>query len=286
MSAASRDRSIPSRIRGDRAFTAGVGILAGLAVVPLVVIVVYVLVRGGAAINWCFLMTPPKPMGETGGGIVNAMLGSAIVVAIAGLIAVPLGVIAGIFLAESRRSPLAPAARLSIEVLMGLPSIVIGVIAWMWVVKPMKSFSGLAGGVALSMIILPVVTLTTEETLRLIPESLREASLALGVSYPRTVLKVLVPAATSGIATGILLGVARALGETAPLLFTAFGSPYLVASPLKPMDTLPHAIFTLATSPYESAHLMAWGASFILMVLVLSLNLLTRLVTARWNVKF
>ena len=207
-------------------------------------------------------------------------------VAIAGLIAVPLGVTAGIFLAESRRSRLAPVTRLAVEVLMGLPSIVIGIIAWLWVVKPMRSFSGLSGGVALSMIMLPVVTLTTEETLRLIPDSLREASLALGVSYPRTVLKVLVPAAASGIVTGILLGVARALGETAPLLFTAFGSPYLVANPLKPMDTLPHAIFTLATSPYDSALLMAWGASFILMVLVLSLNLLTRLVTRRWNVKF
>ncbi len=286
MSAATRQRSIRSRIRGDRAFTAGIGVLAGLAVVPLVVIVVYVLVRGGAAIDWRFLTTLPKPMGEEGGGIANAILGSAITVAIAGLIAVPFGVTAGIFLAESRRSRLAPVTRLAVQVLMGLPSIVIGIIAWLWVVKPMRSFSGLAGGAALSMIMLPVVTLTTEETLRLIPESLREASLALGVSYPRTVLGVLVPAAASGIVTGILLGVARALGETAPLLFTAFGSPYLVANPLKPMDTLPHAIFTLATSPYDSALLAAWGASFILMVVVLSLNLLTRLVTRRWNVKF
>jgi phosphate transport system permease protein len=286
VSAARRERSIPSRIRGDRAFTAGIAALAGLAVVPLVVIVVYVLKRGGAAIDWRFLTTLPKPMGEAGGGIANAILGSAVTVAIAGLIAVPFGVAAGIFLAEARRSRLAPVTRLAVQVLMGLPSIVIGIIAWLWVVKPMRSFSGLAGGVALSMIMLPVVTLTTEETLRLIPESLREASLALGVSYPRTVLKVLVPAGASGIVTGILLGVARALGETAPLLFTAFGSPYLVANPLKPMDTLPHAIFTLATSPYDSALLMAWGASFILMVVVLSLNLLTRLVTRRWNVKF
>jgi phosphate transport system permease protein len=131
-----------------------------------------------------------------------------------------------------------------------------------------------------------VVTLTTEETLRLIPVSLREAALALGVSYPRIVLKVLLPAASSGIITGVLLGVARALGETAPLLFTAFGSPYLVASPLKPMSTLPHAIFTLATSPYNEWHMMAWGASFILMVLVLSLNILTRLVTSKWTVRF
>jgi phosphate transport system permease protein len=279
-------RSLTSRIRGDRAFSAGMGLVTALAVAPLLFIVGYVLFRGAAAIDWRFLTTLPKPMGEEGGGIANALLGSGIVVAIAGLVAVPLGVFAGIFLAESRHSRVAPVARLSVEVLMGLPSIVIGVIAWLWLVRPMKSFSGLSGGVALAMIMLPVVTLATEETLRLIPVSLREASLALGVSYPRTVLKVLVPAAASGIVTGILLGVARALGETAPLLFTAFGSPYLVTSPLKPMETLPHAIFTLATSPYDSAHLAAWGASFILMVLVLSLNLLTRLVTARWNVKF
>lgn len=286
MSSESPARSVASRIRVDRAFTVALGVFAALAVMPLVVIVGYVLVRGAAAINWRFLATLPKPMGEEGGGIANALLGSGIVVGIAGLIAVPIGMLAGIFLAESRRSRIAPVARLSIEILMGLPSIVIGVVAWLWVVKPMKSFSGLSGGIALSMIMLPVVTLATEETLRLIPVSLREASLALGVSYPRTVMKVLVPAATSGIVTGILLGIARALGETAPLLFTAFGSPYLVASPLKPMETLPHAIFTLATSPYDSSHLMAWGASFILMVLVLSLNLLTRLVTRRWNVKF
>lgn len=278
--------SIPARIRGDRAFTTGVAALTALAVTPLVLIVAYVVVRGAAAIDWQFLVTLPKPMGEEGGGIANALLGSAIVVAIAALIAVPFGVLAGIFLAESRRSAIAPVARLSVEVLMGLPSIVIGVIAWLWVVKPLKSFSGFSGGIALSMIMLPVVTLATEETMRLIPVSLREAALALGVSYPRTVMKVLVPAASSGIVTGVLLGMARALGETAPLLFTAFGSPYLVASPLKPMETLPHAIFTLATSPYESAHLMAWGASFVLMVLVLALNLITRLVTARWNVKF
>lgn len=138
--------SIPARIRGDRAFTAGVVALTALAVAPLVLIVTYVVVRGAAAVDWQFLVTLPKPMGEEGGGIANALLGSAIVVAIASLIAVPFGVLAGIFLAESRRSPIAPVARLSVEVLMGLPSIVIGVIAWLWVVKPLKSFSGLPAG--------------------------------------------------------------------------------------------------------------------------------------------
>jgi phosphate transport system permease protein len=279
-------RSAAARMRADRAFLGGLVTLAAAAVAPLVLIFVFVLVRGISVINWSFLTGLPRPVGEPGGGIGNAIVGTGIVVVVAAILSVPLGVLAGIFLAESRRSAVAPVARLAVEVLMGLPSIVIGIIAWLWVVRPLRSFSGLSGGVALAMIMLPVITLATEETVRMVPLSLREAALALGVSYPRTVLKVIVPSAASGIITGVLLAVARAMGETAPLLFTAFGSPYLVLNPLQPVSAMPLQIFILATSPYDSWHAMAWGASFILLVLVLSLNLLTKLVTARWNVRF
>jgi phosphate transport system permease protein len=281
-----REPSVASRIRRDRLTTAGMVGLAAVALAPLLVIVGFVLARGAAVIRWGFLTGLPRPVGEAGGGIANALVGTGVVVAVATLLSVPFGVLAGISLAESRRSAVTGVARLAVEVLMGLPSVVIGVIAWLWVVVPMRGFSGLAGGIALAMVMLPVIARSTEETIRMVPAGLREASLALGVSYPRTVLLVVLPASASGIVTGVLLAVSRAMGETAPLLFTAFGSPYLVANPLKAMSTLPHAIFTLATSPYDEWHAMAWGASFVLLVLVLSLNLLTKLVTSRWTVRF
>lgn len=211
-------RSAASRIWADRAFTVGVVALAAIGMAPLALIFVFVLVRGASAIDWSFLTGLPRPVGEPGGGVVNAIVDTGIVVALAAVIAVPLGVLAGIFLAESRRSAIAPVTRLAVEVLMGLPSIVIGIIAWLWVVRPLGGFSGFSGGVALSMIMLPIVTLATEETVRMVPLSLREASLALGVSYHRTVLKLILPAAASGIVTGVLLAAARAMGETAPLL--------------------------------------------------------------------
>ncbi len=176
--------------------------------------------------------------------------------------------------------------KLAIEILQGIPSIVIGIIAYIWVVLPMGSFSGLSGGVALGLMMLPVIVTSTEETLKLIPDGFREASLALGVSYPRTILKVVIPAGLSGILTGILLGIARVTGETAPLLFTAFGSPFMNSNILKPLNTLPLMIFNYATSPYPDWHTLAWGASFLLIVLVLGLNLFTKVVTRKWKVQF
>ncbi len=169
---------------------------------------------------------------------------------------------------------------------MGVPSIVLGIVAYVWVVKPMGHFSALSGGIALAMIMLPVVTLATEETLLLIPMSLKEAALALGVSYPRVILKVVLPSGMSGIVTGALLAVARGAGETAPLLFTAFGSPFMSVNVAQPMSSLPLMIFTYATSPYPQWHDLAWGASFVLLVFILVLNLITKLVTARWKVRF
>ncbi len=242
--------------------------------------------EGASSINWQFLTQLPKPMGEAGGGISNAIVGTLILIGIATLISVPLGVTAGIFLSERSRTRLGTAARLSVETLMGIPSIVLGIVTYTWIVRPMGHFSALSGGVSLAMIMLPVITLSTEETLLLIPMTLREAALALGVSYPRTVMRVILPAGMSGLVTGILLAVARGAGETAPLLFTAFGSPFMAVNVLKPMESLPHTIFYYATSPYPEWQALAWGASFVLLVMVLALNIVTKLVTSRWKTQF
>ncbi len=280
------DAGVRGRLRADTAFRAGVLALSLLAVLPLVLILIFIIVRGASSINWQFLTELPKPMGETGGGIANGIVGTLILIVIASVISIPLGIFAGIFLSESGKSELGKVTRLSLETLMGIPSIVIGIVAYVWVVRPMGHFSALSGGVALAMIMLPVITLSTAETLMLIPVSLREAALAIGVSYPRTVLKVILPAGASGIITGVLLGVARAAGETAPLLFTSFGSPYMVLGIFKPMASLPQTIFYYAISPYPEWQSLAWGASFVLLVVVLALNLVTRLVTSRWKIQF
>jgi phosphate transport system permease protein len=280
------DAAVRRRVRADGSFRGLVIALSLVATVPLALILLFIVIRGASSINWQFLTQLPKPMGESGGGIANAIVGTLLLILVSSAISIPLGVIAGIFLAESGRSRLGAIARLSIETLMGIPSIVIGLVAYTWVVKPMGHFSALSGGVALAMIMLPVITLSTEETLRLVPDSLREAALALGVSYPRTIRKVILPAGLSGIVTGSLLAVARGAGETAPLLFTSFGSPYMETSILKPMGSLPQTIFVYATSPYNDWHDLAWGAAFVLLVLVLVLNIVTKLVTSRWKVQF
>jgi phosphate transport system permease protein len=280
------ETEVRGRLRGDRAFVGIVLALSLLAVVPLILILIFIIVRGASSIDWHFLTELPKPMGEAGGGIANSIIGTLLLMVIGSIISVPLGVIAGIFLSESGKSRLGTVARLSIETLMGIPSIVIGIVAYVWVVKPMGHFSAFSGGIALAMIMLPVITLSTEETLRLVPVSLREAALALGVSYPRTILKVILPAGLSGIVTGTLLAVARGAGETAPLLFTSFGSPYMVVNVFKPMGSLPQTIFNYATSPYEEWHSLAWGAAFVLLVIVLVLNIVTKLVTSRWKIQF
>jgi phosphate transport system permease protein len=260
--------------------------LSLLATIPLALILIFVAVRGASSINWQFLTELPRPMGETGGGIANAIVGTFLIILVGTVISLPLGVIAGIYLSEHSKTRLGVFARLSVETLMGIPSIVLGLVAYLWMVKPVGHFSALSGGVALAMIMLPVITLATQETLLMIPVSLREAALALGVSYPATILRVILPAGMSGIVTGALLAVARGAGETAPLLFTAFGNPFMTANIFKPMSSLPQTIFYYATSPYPEWQSLAWGASFVLLVLVLSLNLVTKLVTSRWKIQF
>ncbi|MDL1971016.1 MAG: phosphate ABC transporter permease PstA [Candidatus Desulfofervidaceae bacterium] len=257
-----------------------------LSLVPLLFILFYLIKQGIGAINWEFLTHLPKPVGESGGGVFNAIVGTIILIVLSTLMAVPLGIGAGIYLAEVKAGKLAYLLRLGTDILQGTPSIVLGVIAYLWVVKPMKSFSALAGSVALAIMMLPMIICSTEETLKLIPYSLKEAALALGVPYYRTILKVILPAGFSGILTGILLGIARIAGETAPLLFTAFGSPYLNLNPLKPISALPLVVFNYASSPYPDWWRQAWGASFVLTVMVLVFNLAAKIGTRKWEIKF
>lgn len=278
--------AIKKRIFRDRLFKVLISILTFCSILPLLFIFFFITSKGIYVINWNFLTQLPKPVGELGGGIFNALIGTFILVAIAGIVSIPLGVLVGIFLTEKRGEKLSYLVRLGVEILQGTPSIVIGIIAYIWLVIPRGSFSALAGGIALALIMLPVIIMATEETLKLIPDSLREASLALGVSYPRTVLKVILPAGFSGIITGILLSIARIAGETAPLLFTAFGNPFTNFNILKPINSLPLVIFNYASSPYPEWHQLAWGASFLLIILILGLNLITKLATKKWKVQF
>jgi phosphate transport system permease protein len=274
------------RILKDRMFKVGVVALSFAVIVPLFLILIYIIGNGISVIDWRFLGSLPRPVGEAGGGISNALVGTLILIVLACVFSVPLGIATGIFLSEYRKSRLSYVVRLFSEVLHGIPSIVIGIIAYVWVVTTMGGFSALSGGIALGIMMLPVVVRSTEETLKLIPDSLREASLALGVPYYKTVLRVILPAALGGIMTGILISIARIAGETAPLLFTAFGSPFMEVNILKPVNSLPLLIFNYATSPYPEWHALAWGASFVLVVFVLGMNFVAKVVTARWKVKF
>jgi phosphate transport system permease protein len=278
--------SVKRRIFYDKLFKAIIVFLTFCSILPLFFILFFITSKGISVINWDFLTQLPKPVGEWGGGISNALIGTFLLVIIASIFSIPIGILTGIFLSEYRNGQLAYLTRLCTEILQGIPSIVIGIIAYIWLVIPLGSFSALSGGIALGLMMLPVIIMATEETLKLIPESLREASLALGVSYPRTVLKVILPAGFSGIITGILLGTARIAGETAPLLFTAFGSPYMNYNILKPINSLPLVIFNYASSPYPEWHKLAWGASLVLIISTLILNLFPKLVTKKWKIQF
>lgn len=269
------------RIIKSKAISVLLTFIALLSTIPFLLVLYFILKNGISVINWEFLTTLPKPVGEPGGGILNALVGTIILILIALFLSVPLGIMVGIYLSEHPEGKIAFFSRLVSEILQGVPSIVIGIIAYLWVVKPMGHFSALSGGIALGIMMLPLVIKSTEEILKLIPNEIKEASLALGVPYYRTILRVIIPAGLSGILTGILAGVARIAGETAPLLFTAFGNPFLNFNILKPISAMPLLIFTYAVSPYEDWWSKAWGASCILVIFVLSLNVITRLLSKR-----
>ena len=259
--------------------TSFVGILAFLSVLALILILGHLVYKGASSIDWNFFVKNPVSPGQPGGGIANAIVGTAIVVALAGLIGLPVGIGAGLYLAEYGNGQLGWIVRFLADVLNGTPSIVIGIFAWTWMVKPMGHFSALAGGAALAALMLPMITRTTEEMVRLVPHSLREAALALGYARWRTSLRIVARSALAGIVTGCLVGIARIAGETAPLLFTALGNQNFSTAVLQPMQTLSLQIFVYATGPFDEWHRLAWGAALVLMGLVLAFGLAARYVT-------
>jgi phosphate transport system permease protein len=246
----------------------------------------YLVYEGGSSLSLSFFTNLPTPVGEAGGGMANAMIGSAKLLLVAAAIGVPVGFIGGVYLAEIGTGRLAFFVRYAADVLNGVPSIVIGVTVYGLVVIPMGHFSTLAGGLALGLIMVPITLRTTEEFLRLVPMSLREASLALGAPQWVTVVRVVVPAGVRGIVAGILLSLARVAGETAPLLFTAFSNRFWSEGWLQPTASLPVVIFTYAVSPYEDWHRQAWAAALVLLSLVLGSNVLARLILQRGGVGF
>ncbi|HLZ43636.1 MAG TPA: phosphate ABC transporter permease PstA [Candidatus Sulfotelmatobacter sp.] len=265
----------------DRVMT-GVAILTVIIVLaPLVAIFGYLLYRGVGAIDWAFLTQTPKPVGETGGGMANAIVGSLVVLGIASVIGVPFGVGAGIYLAEFGRNQLGRGIRFTADVLNGVPSIVMGIVAYALVVLPQGHFSALAGGVALAIMMVPTICRTTEEMLLLVPHSLREASYGLGVPRWRTTISIVLRTATSGVITGIMLAFARVAGETAPLLFTALGNTFWSLRTDQPIAALPLQIYVYANSPYDDWHRQAWAGSLVLIVIIVGAVAAVRYVVRR-----
>ncbi len=262
------------------AMTALVAVLSFAAVLALVLILGYLVAKGASSLDWSFFAKNPVPAGQAGGGVANAIVGTGIIVGLAALIGLPIGIGTGLYLAEYGSGRLGWIVRFVADVLNGTPSIVVGIFAWTWLVKPMGHFSALAGSVALAVLMVPMLARTTEEMVRLVPHSLREAALALGYPRWRTSLRVIARTALAGIVTGCLVGIARVAGETAPLLFTALGNLNFSTSVLQPMQTLSLQIYVYATGPFDEWHRLAWAAALVLMGLVLLLSL-----AARWAIR-
>jgi phosphate transport system permease protein len=252
---------------------------AALATLPLILILGHLLIEGASSISLDFFTKMPRPVGEAGGGLANAIVGTLVLIGIASAIGLPIGVGAGLFLAERKGTRLANAVRFLSDVLNGLPSIVMGIFAWQFLVRPLGHFSAAAGGVALGAMMIPLVTRTTEEMIRLVPTALREAALALAYPNWRTSLTIVLRTALPGIVTGALVAVARIAGETAPLLFTAFGNQFWSTSLNEPISALPLQIFSYAISPYDEWHRLAWAGAVVLIALVLIISLVARYAT-------
>jgi phosphate transport system permease protein len=272
-----------SALARRRAWSRAMGLLAaaaaGIIVLPLLLIFAFLVYQGSTALNVDFFVHLPKPVGEVGGGMANAIVGSLILIGLAACLGVPLGVLGGIYLAESRDRRLPWVVRFLADVLNGVPSIVIGIFVYTLVVRPMRHFSALAGGIALGVIMIPIVLRTTEELVRLVPASLREAGLALGVAQWKVLLRIVVPTAGAGIVTGVMVAVARIAGETAPLLFTAFGNRFWHHGLDEPIAALPLQIFAYAIAPYDDWHRQAWAGALVLILIVFVVSLLARFAT-------
>jgi phosphate ABC transporter, permease protein PstA len=269
-----RIRHIKSRVMLGLTYAA-----AATATLPLLLILVHLLREGTRYIGLGFFTQMPRPIGEAGGGMANAIVGTLLLISVASAIGLPIGIGAGLFLAERRGSLFATVVRFLSDVLNGLPSIVMGIFAWEFLVRPLGHFSALAGGIALGAMMIPLVTRTTEEMIRLVPVSLREAALALGYTRWRTSVTIVLRTALPGIVTGALVAVARIAGETAPLLFTALGNQFWSTSLGEPIAALPLQIFTYAISPYDTAHGQAWAGALVLILVVLVISLLARFAT-------
>ena len=252
-----------------------------LALIPLAMILFYVVKQGFTSLNWAFFTQMPKPVGEAGGGMANAIVGTLILIAIAALLAVPIGCICGIHLAEYPTSKFSSIVRFAADVLNGVPSIVVGMFAYIIAVLPVKRFSAFAGGLALAVLMLPTVVRTTEELLRLVPAGLREGALALGATRTSAVFTVIVPAALPGILTGVLVALARVAGETAPLLFTAFGNRFWSINLRQPIASLTQQVYLYANSAYDDWHRQAWAGAFLLVMIILTLSIIARLSVRR-----
>ncbi len=260
-------------------------IAAVLVLAPLFAILGYLLVKGASSVNWAFLTQTPKPVGEAGGGMGNAIAGSAIILGIASLIGIPLGILGGIYLAEYGRNAFGNFIRFISDVLNGVPSIVIGIAVYGLVVVTQHHFSALAGGVALGIMMVPTIIRATEEMLLMVPQAVREAALGLGIPQWRTTLSITLRSATSGVITGIMLAFARVAGETAPLLFTAFGNQFWNWKINQPTAALPLQIYTYAISPYDEWHRQAWAGALVLIVLIVGTIAVVRLVASRGMLK-
>ena len=284
MSAALTHARITRRALVDRSMTLLFSLCALLSASVLLLILSYVTLQGLPALNLAFFTERPLPYGEVGGGVAPALLGTLTMLGVAALIGIPIGTATAIYLAEYGRGRLADLIRFVIDLLAGLPSIVVGVFVWAWLVRQVVgNFSGLAGAVALAIIIIPIVTRTVEELIQLVPDSLREAAYALGTRRWRTILFVVLPTARAGIVTGTVLALARAGGETAPLLLTALGNQFFNLDLRQPMAALPLQIYTYALSPYEDWHSKAWGGALVLIAVIGCFSLLTRLFSVRRN---
>lgn len=266
------------RLRSDAMVTAMM-LAVAVAVLPLLLILGTLIAKGIGSLNWAFFTEIPAPVGEAGGGVAHAIIGTLLIVGVGSLIGLPLGIGAGIYAAEYPGSRLAVAVRFVADVMNGTPSIVVGVFAWTWIVANQGHFSGLAGSAALAMIMLPMVMRTTEEMIRLVPHSLREAALALGYPRWRTSLGVVVRTGLPGIVTGGLLAVARVAGETAPLLFTALGSQFMEWDINRPLAALPLTVYVYATGPYAEWHRLAWATALVLILVILVISVAARIAT-------
>src|SRR3954471_755803 len=257
------------------------GVCTVLVISVLFFILGYLLWNGARSLNLDFFTKLPKPSGESGGGMAHAIVGSGKVLLLATLIGVPIGFFAGVYLAEYSGKTFAFVLRYTVDLLNGVPSIVIGIVAYALVVQPMKHFSALAGGVALGIMMIPIAVRTTEEFLRSVPNSLREGAMALGATKAKTIFSVVVPAAISGLISGMMLNLARVAGETAPLLFTALGNMFWSRGWLEPIATLPVMIYNYAIAPEEDLHQQAWAAGFVLLALVLAVNVTAKMIIMR-----